>query len=59
VGRAVRVQHPAHIDTAAEAAFLVAGAEGLPVSALLSQQTLGQAEALIDHQPTRILTTAR
>lgn len=37
----------------------MAGAEGLQVSVLLGQQTLGQAEALIDQQPNRIFTTAR
>jgi AcrR family transcriptional regulator len=48
---------PSHIDTAAEAAFLVAGAEGLQASALLHQHTNDQAIALIDHQLNRIFST--
>jgi AcrR family transcriptional regulator len=47
---------PACIDTDAEAAFLVAGAEGLQASTLLGQHTLDQAVALIDHQLNRIFT---
>jgi len=47
---------PAHVDTAAEAAFLVAGAEGLQASALLGQHTLDRAVALVDHQLNRIFT---
>lgn len=45
---------PTHVDAAAEAAFLVAGAEGLQASALLGQHTIDQAVALIDHQLSRI-----
>ncbi len=47
---------PAHIDTGAEAAFLVAGAEGLQASALLGQHTTDRAVALIDHQLNRLFT---
>lgn len=49
---------PAHIDTAAEAAFLVAGAEGLQASTLLGQHTTDQAIALIDHQLNRPFTAS-
>ena len=46
-----------HTDTAAEAAFLIAGTQGLQASALLGQHTNDQAVALIDHQLDRIFTT--
>ncbi|MET7950404.1 TetR/AcrR family transcriptional regulator [Micromonospora sp. NPDC005324] len=49
---------PTHIDTAAEAAFLVAGAEGLQASALFGQHQLDRAVALIDHQLNRIFTVS-
>ena len=48
---------PRHVDAAAEAAFLVAGAEGLQSSVLLNQRTPEQAVALIDQQLGRIFTT--
>ncbi|WP_068923808.1 TetR/AcrR family transcriptional regulator [Planobispora rosea] len=44
------------IDAAAEAAFLVAGAEGIQTTVLLGQRTPEDAVALIDHQLTRIFT---
>ncbi|WP_433271150.1 TetR/AcrR family transcriptional regulator [Actinosynnema sp. CS-041913] len=46
-----------HIDPAAEAAFLVAGAEGLQAGVLLGQHTPERAVALIDHQLDRIFTS--
>lgn len=51
-------QVPPHIDVAAEAAFLVAGAEGLQAGALLGQHTNDRAIALIDHQLDRIFPVA-
>ena len=48
--------HP-DIDTAAEAAFLAAGAEGLQTTVLLGQRTPEQAITLIDHQLDRVFTT--
>jgi AcrR family transcriptional regulator len=44
------------IDIAAEAAFLVAGAEGVQSSVLLGQRTPEDAVALIDHQLARVFT---
>lgn len=48
---------PHHIDAAAEAAFLVAGAEGLQTRVLLGQWSSDQAVDVIDRQLTRIFTT--
>ncbi len=42
------------IDARAEAAFLLAGAEGLQASMLLAQRTPDEAVALLDHQIERI-----
>ncbi|GAA4060229.1 TetR/AcrR family transcriptional regulator [Actinomadura miaoliensis] len=50
---------PPSIDIAAEAAFLVAGAEGLQASVLLGQHTPEQAVSLIDHQLDRIFATSQ
>ncbi|MGV9775044.1 TetR/AcrR family transcriptional regulator [Streptosporangium sp. NPDC003464] len=50
-------QVPRDVDVAAEAAFLVAGADGIQSSVLLGQRTPEQAVALIDHQLARIFTT--
>lgn len=47
------------IDIEAEAAFLVAGAEGLQASVLLGQHAPDQAVALIDHQLDRLFTSPR
>ncbi|GAA2432743.1 TetR/AcrR family transcriptional regulator [Actinomadura vinacea] len=44
------------VDASAEAAFLVAGAEGLQASVLLGQHTPEQAVTLIDHQLSRIFS---
>ncbi|ONI89107.1 transcriptional regulator [Saccharothrix sp. ALI-22-I] len=44
------------IDIAAEAAFLVAGAEGFQSSVLLGQRTPEDAVALMDHQLARVFT---
>jgi AcrR family transcriptional regulator len=49
-------QVPADLDTAAEAAFLVAGAEGLQTTVLLGQRTPEQAVTLIDRQLDRVFT---
>ncbi|MCP2164871.1 TetR/AcrR family transcriptional regulator [Goodfellowiella coeruleoviolacea] len=49
-------QVPAHVDATAEAAFLVAGADGLQSSVLLGQCPGDRALALIDHQLDRIFT---
>lgn len=45
------------IDARAEAAFLLAGAEGLQASMLLLQRTPDEAVALLDHQLSRIFWT--
>ncbi|WP_067833252.1 TetR/AcrR family transcriptional regulator [Actinomadura kijaniata] len=45
--------HP-EVDAPAEAAFLVAGAEGLQASVLLGQHTPEQAVSLVDHQLGRL-----
>ncbi|MFI7108238.1 TetR/AcrR family transcriptional regulator [Nonomuraea sp. NPDC050227] len=50
-------QVPSHIDAAAEAAFLVAGAEGMQSSVLLRQRSAEDAVAMIDHQLARVFTT--
>ncbi|WP_214414207.1 TetR/AcrR family transcriptional regulator [Sphaerisporangium fuscum] len=47
-------QVPRHLDAAAEAAFLVAGADGIQTTVLLGQRTPEEAVALIDHQLARI-----
>ncbi|MEV6981124.1 TetR/AcrR family transcriptional regulator [Sphaerisporangium sp. NPDC051017] len=47
-------QVPRDIDAAAEAAFLVSGAEGIQTAVLLGQRTPEEAVALIDHQLARI-----
>lgn len=49
-------QVPRHVDAAAEATFLVAGAEGLQSSVLLGQRTADEAIAMIDHQLARVFT---
>ncbi|MBG0822504.1 TetR family transcriptional regulator C-terminal domain-containing protein [Planomonospora sp. ID91781] len=49
-------QVPRTIDAAAEAAFLVAGADGIQTTVLLGQRTPEDAVALIDHQLARIFT---
>ncbi|MFI6886288.1 TetR/AcrR family transcriptional regulator [Streptosporangium canum] len=46
------------IDTAAEAAFLVAGADGIQATVLLGQRTPEEAVALVDHQLARVFTAA-
>lgn len=46
-----------HIAPTAEAAFLVAAAEGLQAGVLLGQHTPERAVALIDHQLDRIFTS--
>jgi AcrR family transcriptional regulator len=50
-------QVPPGIDAAAEAAFLVAGAEGMQSSVLLRQRSAEDAVAMIDHQLARVFTT--
>ncbi|MGN9840132.1 TetR/AcrR family transcriptional regulator [Nonomuraea sp. H19] len=50
-------QVPLDIDAAAEAAFLVAGADGMQSSVLLGQRSAEDAVAMIDHQLARIFTT--
>ncbi|MGW4404811.1 TetR/AcrR family transcriptional regulator [Nonomuraea sp. NPDC004702] len=50
-------QVPPHIDAAAEAAFLVAGAEGMQSSVLLRQRSAEDAVAMIDHQLARVFST--
>ncbi|MEV4249999.1 TetR/AcrR family transcriptional regulator [Streptosporangium canum] len=50
-------QVPQHVDAAAEAAFLVAGTEGLQSSVLLRQRTADEAITMIDHQLARVFTT--
>ncbi|GAA2790859.1 TetR/AcrR family transcriptional regulator [Nonomuraea dietziae] len=50
-------QVPRNIDAAAEAAFLVAGAEGMQSSVLLRQRSAEDAIAMIDHQLARVFTT--
>jgi AcrR family transcriptional regulator len=50
-------QVPLNINTAAEAAFLVAGAEGMQSSVLLEQRSVEDAVAVIDHQLARIFST--
>ncbi|MFF4414240.1 TetR/AcrR family transcriptional regulator [Streptosporangium sp. NPDC001559] len=49
-------QVPRRVDAAAEAAFLVAGAEGLQSGVLLGQRTADEAVAVIDHQLARVFT---
>ncbi|MER5321854.1 TetR/AcrR family transcriptional regulator [Streptosporangium roseum] len=44
------------VDAAAEAAFLVAGADGIQAAVLLGQRTPEEAVALIDHQLARVFT---
>lgn len=44
------------IDAAAEATFLVAGADGIQATVLLGQRTPEEAVALVDHQLARIFT---
>ncbi|MET8336608.1 TetR/AcrR family transcriptional regulator [Streptosporangium canum] len=44
------------IDAAAEAAFLVAGADGIQATVLLGQRTPEEAVALVDHQLARVFT---
>ncbi|OUC93518.1 TetR/AcrR family transcriptional regulator [Streptosporangium minutum] len=44
------------VDAAAEATFLVAGADGIQATVLLGQRTPEEAVALIDHQLARIFT---
>jgi AcrR family transcriptional regulator len=50
-------QVPLNINTEAEAAFLVAGAEGMQSSVLLKQRSAEDAVAMIDHQLARIFST--
>ncbi|WP_031171444.1 TetR/AcrR family transcriptional regulator [Streptosporangium roseum] len=50
-------QVPRRVDATAEAAFLVAGTEGLQSSVLLRQRTADEAIAMIDHQLARVFTT--
>ena len=50
---------PVHIDTAAEAAFLLAGAEGLQTSMLLGQLEAERAMTLLDHQLDRVFETGQ
>ncbi|MEU1387992.1 MULTISPECIES: TetR/AcrR family transcriptional regulator [unclassified Nonomuraea] len=45
------------VDAAAEAAFLLAGAEGIQSSVLLGQRSAADAVAMIDHQLARVFTT--
>ncbi|MFI7636190.1 TetR/AcrR family transcriptional regulator [Nonomuraea sp. NPDC049400] len=45
---------PHDLDAAAEAAFLVAGADGIQTTVLLGKRTPEEAVALIDHQLVRI-----
>ncbi|MEV4295730.1 TetR/AcrR family transcriptional regulator [Microbispora rosea] len=47
-------QVPRDLDAAAEAAFLVAGADGIQTTVLLGQRTPEEAVSLIDHQLARI-----
>ncbi|MBO4270742.1 TetR/AcrR family transcriptional regulator [Microbispora triticiradicis] len=47
-------QVPRDIDAAAEAAFLVAGADGIQTTVLLGQRSPEEAVALLDHQLARI-----
>ncbi|MBF6061462.1 TetR family transcriptional regulator C-terminal domain-containing protein [Nocardia terpenica] len=51
-------QVPQHVDAAAEAAFLTAGAEGIQTRVLLGQWTSDHAIALIDRQLDRIFPPA-
>ncbi|KZM72661.1 TetR/AcrR family transcriptional regulator [Nocardia terpenica] len=51
-------QVPQHVDAAAEAAFLTAGAEGIQTRVLLGQWTSDYAIALIDRQLDRIFPPA-
>ncbi|ACZ89819.1 TetR/AcrR family transcriptional regulator [Streptosporangium roseum] len=44
------------VDAEAEAAFLVAGADGIQATVLLGQRTPEEAVALIDHQLARVFT---
>jgi AcrR family transcriptional regulator len=46
------------VDASAEAAFLVAGAEGLQAGVLLGQRTPERAVELVDHQLGRIFTVS-
>ncbi|SFK58269.1 transcriptional regulator, TetR family [Streptosporangium canum] len=46
------------IDAAAEAAFLVAGADGIQATVLLGQRTPEEAVVLVDHQLARVFTAA-
>ncbi len=48
---------PQDADAAAEAAFLVAGAEGLQAGVLLGQHTPDRAVHLVDHQLDRLFTS--
>lgn len=50
-------QVPRDIDAAAEAAFLVAGADGIQTTVLLGQRSPEEAVALIDHQLARVFAT--
>ncbi|MEV4456834.1 TetR/AcrR family transcriptional regulator [Microbispora sp. NPDC049633] len=47
-------QVPRDLDAAAEAAFLVTGADGIQTTVLLGQRTPEEAVSLIDHQLARI-----
>ncbi|GAA3845547.1 hypothetical protein GCM10022226_81040 [Sphaerisporangium flaviroseum] len=51
-------QVPRDLDPAAEAAFLVAAADGIQTTVLLEQRTPEEAVALIDHQLARIFIAA-
>ncbi|RSM98206.1 transcriptional regulator [Nonomuraea sp. WAC 01424] len=50
-------QVPQDVDAAAEAVFLLAGAEGIQSSVLLGQRSAADAVAMIDHQLARVFTT--
>ncbi|MER5419425.1 hypothetical protein [Streptosporangium roseum] len=54
----LRRRRPPHSRPAAEAeaAFLVAGADGIQATVLLGQRTPEEAVALIDHQLARLFT---
>jgi hypothetical protein len=47
-------QVPRDLDPQAEAAFLVAGTDGIQTTVLLGQRTPEEAVALIDHQLARV-----
>ncbi|YCK39829.1 TetR/AcrR family transcriptional regulator [Actinomadura sp. ATCC 39365] len=50
-------QAPRDVDAAAEAAFLLAGAEGIRSSVLLGRRSAADAVAMIDHQLARVFAT--